>query len=175
LEVIKNEILNVVYSRELTWNAVAIAKKQVKSVLFNKVHIENPDDDGGCEFLHHFLSGVGAGTFPKKTFFELTVLQTDIPIDKEWDDCCYHQDLTDPPAHYLDNEESPIILYFAIDDQNLNLDLEPKWPKTGRPPKEATITLNPGDILLFDACSLKHRTSKPTKAIPLLHTGSMLL
>jgi hypothetical protein len=77
--------------------------------------------------------------------------------------------------HYLDNEESPITLYFAIDDKNLNLDLEPKRQKTGRPPKETTITLNPSDILLFDTCSLKHRTSKPTNKIPLLHTGSMLL
>jgi hypothetical protein len=69
--------------------------KQVKSVLLDKVCLENPDDHGGCDFLHHFLSGVVAGTFPKRKFFELTVLNTDIPIDKEWDDCCYHQDLAD--------------------------------------------------------------------------------
>jgi hypothetical protein len=91
------------------------------------------------------------------------VLKTDIPIDKEWDDCCYHQDLTYPPARFLDNGESPITLYFAIDNQNLNLDLQLKRPKTGRLPNETTITLNPGDILLFNPCSLKHRTSsKPT-------------
>jgi hypothetical protein len=58
LEVIKKEILTVLESRKLPWKPVAIAKKQVTSVLFNKVGLEKPDDYGGCEFLHHFLSGV---------------------------------------------------------------------------------------------------------------------
>jgi hypothetical protein len=103
-------------------------------------------------------------SFPKKKFFEMTVLKTDIPVGKEWDNCCYHQDyLTDHPAHYLDNEASPIILYFSIDNKNLNLDIEPKRQKTGRPPKEKTKTLNSGDILLFYTCSLKHRPFKANK------------
>jgi hypothetical protein len=66
LEVIKNEILNALESRKLPCKPVAISKKQVLSVLFDKVHLEDPDDHGGCEFLHHFLSGLVKGSFPKR-------------------------------------------------------------------------------------------------------------
>ena len=59
-------------------------------------------------------------------------------------------------------DASPITLYFSIDDQDLNLDIAPRRQKTGRPPHEFTHTLNSGDILLFDTCRLKHRSSKPT-------------
>jgi hypothetical protein len=164
LEVIKKEVLAVVKSQKLPWNAVAISKKQVKSVLFDNVRLENPEDHGGCDFLHHFLSGVAKGTFPKKKFFELTVLKTAIRRGQTWKDCIYHEDLSDAPEAFLNDEESvPITLYFAIDDKDLHLDIEPKRPKTGRPPKQHTLKLNAGDILLFDTCNTKHRTSKPTK------------
>jgi hypothetical protein len=72
--------MKVVKSQKLPWNSM----KQVKSVLFDKVHLENPDDHGGCDFLHHFLSGVVKGTFPKKTFFELTALKTAIRRGQNW-------------------------------------------------------------------------------------------
>jgi hypothetical protein len=156
--------LAVAKSLKFPWNAVAISKKQVKSVLFDNVRLENPEDHGGCDFLHHFLSGVVKGTIPKKKFFELTVLKTAITRGQTWKDCIYHEDLSDPPEAFLNNEESvPITLYFAIDDKNLHLDVEPKRPKTGCPPTQHTLKLNAGDILLFDACNTKHRTSKPTK------------
>ena len=82
--------------------------------------------------------------------------------NKEWEECCYHQDLTDAPTHFLDNDASPITLYFSMDDKDLNLDNAPRRQKTGRPPHEFTHKLNSGDILLFDTCRLKHRSSKPT-------------
>ncbi len=160
LTVIKNEILNALESKKLQWKPVAISKKQVTSILFDKLRLEDPEEHGGCDFLHHFLSGLVKGSFPKKKFFEMTLLKT-VTDDKEWEECCYHQDLTDPPAHFLDNDFSPITLYFSIDDKDLNLDIAPRRQKTGRPPHEFTHTLNSGDILLFDTCRLKHRSSKP--------------
>jgi hypothetical protein len=80
----------------------------------------------------------------------MTLLKKVTADDKEWEECCYHQYLTDPPAHFLDNEASPITLYFSIDNKDLNLDIAPRRQRTGQPPKEFTHTLNLGDILLFN-------------------------
>ena len=67
-----------------------------------------------------------------------------------------------PSPHYLDNDESPITLYFAVEDETLQLDLLPRTQERGRRPLPHTIKLNAGDILLFDTCRTRsHRTSRP--------------
>jgi hypothetical protein len=123
LEVIKQELLNL---EELAWVTPPLFKGQVKTANLKNIR--------QCEFLHHFLTGGVAASFPINTFFDLVLIKTNIPVDHEWIDCTYHKDLENPPANYLDNKESPITLYFAVEDKLLQLDLIPKTQKTGRRP-----------------------------------------
>jgi hypothetical protein len=94
LEVIKQELLN---SEELAWITSPLFMGQVKTANVKNIR--------QCEFLHHFLTGVVAGSFPKKTFFDLTLIKTNSPVDHEWIDCTYHEDLENPPTKYLENKE----------------------------------------------------------------------
>jgi hypothetical protein len=108
LEVIKQDLLN---SEELSWVSPPLFKGQVKTANLK---------------FHHFLTGVVAGSFPKKTFFDLTLIKTDIPVIHKWIKCTYHKDLENPLANYLDNKESLITLYFTVEDECLQLELIPK-------------------------------------------------
>ena len=163
LGVMKKELLRVIKSKHYKWDSLLTSKRQVKYVHFNNLHLEEADDHGGCEFLHHFLSGLVAGAFPEKKLFDVTLLKTDIPVRKKWTECSYHTDLSDPPSHYLNNAKSPITLYFAVDDECIEIDLIAKMPKTGRKPKAKTVKLNSGDILIFDTCTTKHRSAAPAE------------
>jgi hypothetical protein len=131
-----------------------------------RTRLEKPRNNGGCTFLHNFLDTVVKGTFGKKNFFEVGWLKTKVAANHKWIPCNFHTDIGDPPAKYLDDhEKSPITLYFAIEDKVLELDLIPKSQKTGPKPRAKTVTLNPGDILMFDTSTTHHRTSTPVKGI----------
>jgi hypothetical protein len=159
LQVIKQEILQ---AQKPSWVLPGISHGQIMTNTL-PTRLENPDDNGGCVFLHHFLSRVAAGCFPEKTSWEVTILRTEYSTAQKWIPCTFHVDLTDAPAEFLDNEKSPITLYFAVDDKDLQIELIPKSQTRGPPPKARTITLNPGDILVFDTCLTEHRTANPKK------------
>ena len=164
LGVMKRELLQVMKSKHFKWAIIPASNGQVKYVHFNNVHLEKQDDYSGCEFLHHFLTGLIAGPFHGKIFSDVTLMKTIIPKpSQKWVECSYHTDLIDPPTTYLNNEKSPITLYFAVDEESIEIDLIPKSPKTGRKPKAKTKKLNSGDLLLFDTCTTEHRTANPTK------------
>jgi hypothetical protein len=160
LHVIKQEILQ---AEKPSWVYPSISHRQTKSSIL-KTRLENPNNNGGCVFLHHFLSRVAAGSFPEKTFWEVAILRTEYSTAQKWIPCLFHADLSDAPAEYLDNEKSPITFYFAVDNEVLQLELIPKSQTRGPKPEAKTITLNPGDILLFDTCATVHRTAIPTKS-----------
>jgi hypothetical protein len=162
LEVIKAEISQ---AEKPYWVRPEVSHGQVKVCLL-KTHLEKPKNNGGCTFLHNFLDTVVKGTFGKKNIFEVGWLKTKVASKHKWIPCKFHIDIGDPPAKYLeDHEKSPITLYFAIDDKVLELDIIPKPKKTGPKPKARTVTLNPGDILLYDPCLTCHRTATPVKGI----------
>lgn len=156
LHVIKQEILQAEIP---SWVYTAISHRQMKTT-FLKTRLDN----GGCDFLHHFLTRVAAGSFPEKTFWEVAILRNEYSTAQKWIPCVFHADLSDAPPEYLDNEKSPITFYFAVDNDVLQLELIPKAQTRGPKPKARTITLYPGDILLFDTCATVHRTAIPTKS-----------
>ena len=160
LKIMKTEVLA---SSKLDWGKPPVSREQVETCPLSNFRLEDPNAHGGCEFLHHFLSGVVAGSFPKKIFFDLTIMKTVKPKGREWVDCVFHQDCLDPPAHYLDRPESPITLYFTCDNESIHLDVKPTRQKSGPDPKARTIKLESGDIMIFDPCKTSHRTSRPTK------------
>jgi hypothetical protein len=160
LEVMRQEIIN----SNLDWQVLPSGNNQVYSVMSKSRLCE---EELGCEFLHHFFKVVTAGSFPNKNAVcELTLLKTEIGHNHEWVDCDYHTDLTDAPETYVDKEESPISLFFSLENQSLELDLIPKTPKTGRKPIPRIIKLGSGDVLLFDTCQTKHRTARPRTGAP---------
>jgi hypothetical protein len=84
----------------------------VQAFTLRLVCLEKPDDHGECKFLHHFISMIAAGSFPKKTFFQLTLIKTDVLVGHKWVNSTFHTDLTSPrPAKCVDKEESPITLH----------------------------------------------------------------
>jgi hypothetical protein len=161
LEVIKQEILNV---EKPSWVVPDISQGQVKVNLL-KTRFDKPDEKIKGTFLHNFLTAVVAGTFPEKKFFEVALVKTNIPNRHEWVDCDFHEDISDAPETFLYNEKSPVTLYFAVDSQELQLDVIPKKQKRGPPPKSHKLTLKPGDILVFDTCKTRHRTASPASDI----------
>jgi hypothetical protein len=161
LDVIKKEVSK---AEKPSWVRPVVSHDQVKVSLL-KSRLEKSVNNGGCTFLHNFLSVVVAGTFPKKKFFEVARLKTNVSAKHKWKPCVFHTDIGDPPEDYLDNEKSPVTLYFAIEKKVLQLDLIPKAQKTGPKPKAKTVRLNPGDVLLFDTCRIQHRTSAPIEGI----------
>jgi hypothetical protein len=160
LRVIKQEILR---AQKPSWVHPAISHRQIK-LSFQQTSLEKPDISGGYGFLHHFLSRVSAGSFPEKRFWEVAILRTEYSTSQKWIPCTFHADLSNAPAEYVDNEKSPITFYFAVDNEVLQIELIPKLQTRGPKPKARTITLNPGDILLFDTCATVHRTARPTKS-----------
>jgi hypothetical protein len=106
---------------------------------------------------------VSAVSFPGKTLFELVLIKTAARGNQEWIDCKFHADYENAPAEFLDNAESPMTLYFALEDANLELDVRPRKQIKGPKPKDRTVKMNPGDILLFDTCRCIHWTTKPTE------------
>jgi hypothetical protein len=144
------------------------------SSLFGHLKTVNVKNIHQCEFPHGFLTGLVAGTFLKKSFFDLTLIKTNIPVDHEWINSSYHEDLENPLAHHLDNEESPTTLYFSFEDERLQLDLMPKTQKTRQRPTPHTVDLNVGDFLFF--IHAEQDTGLQGQQIPpVLHTGSTLL
>jgi hypothetical protein len=99
---------------------------------------------------------------PQKHLWEISWIKNEIPVDHEWIDCDFHVDIEDAPKSFLQNEKSPITLYFAADHEDLKLDMIPDIKQKGRKAKPRSVTLNPGAILLFDTCTTMHRTAAPT-------------
>jgi hypothetical protein len=162
LKVIRQEVLR---AQPPSWDPSNVSMSQVMFSALKNIRLEDPDNNGGCTFLHHFLTGVSVGSFPGKTLFELVLIKT-APgantANRKWNECKFHTDFERAPDDLLDKEESPMTLYFAVQDSNLELDLKPRKQNRGRKPQPRTVKLNPGDILLFDTCKLKHRTTTPT-------------
>jgi hypothetical protein len=157
LRVIKREILG---AEKPSWFHPAVSHRQLKASLLKTMHVDNPNWSG---FLPHFLSRVTAGSFPEKRFLEVAFLRSEYSTPRKWIPCTFHADISDAPAEYLENEKSPISFYFAIENENLQLELIPKSQASGPKPKAKTISLYPGDILLFDTCATVHRTAMPKK------------
>jgi hypothetical protein len=122
----------------------------------------------GTPFLQHWLNTLVDGIFRQKVYYDAFYFWSShaTSTEDEWRDCRFHEDIDQSPVEWDYNniqDKAPISIYFPVGDTPIKLDIQYAKNRMGRPRKKdfMQLTMNPGDVLVFNTTSFRHRTAKP--------------
>jgi hypothetical protein len=156
LPMLANELM---LSKEMTeWDTLHISPN-MEFCQMMEIDSKRILEDCDCPMWHYFINGLKMHLFPNKVFFNLNMVRFKEKQNKSLKSG-WHLDIRNVTCTFSRLDESPIAIYFSVDEKLpavLDIWLEEK--QMGRPRTNFNpIRLKSGDVLFFDPTVIKHRT-----------------